>query len=67
MKLKRWQWIALIVVIIFILTNPSIQSFKVHPGVSYYGLARKYNFFVCSIYVDQRHEYLGILGNFFVL
>lgn len=54
-------------VLILIITNPSMQSFKEFLGESSYdGLSRKYNFFLFSIYKDYDGDlYLGFLGNFF--
>ncbi len=53
------------VICFFVITNPSIRSFKEHQGKSSLaGLVRKYDFFIFSIYYD-RANYLGIAGNFF--
>jgi hypothetical protein len=63
---KRWYYIVIGIVAVFIVTNPSIKAFKDHLGrTNYEYLSCKYNFFVCSIYLDDQQEYLGITGNFF--
>lgn len=59
-------FIPVAIFILFIITNPSLKAFKAHQGVvSYAGLSRQYNFFVCSIYNDTGSKYFAILGNFF--
>ena len=67
-KMKRKHYI-FIVVSIFIITNPNTKAFKEYLGRDEYGgLKREYNFFVCSYYTARNTgEYLGILGNFFVI
>ena len=55
------------ITMLFIITNPSINSFKEHLGkTSANGMSRKYNFFLFSIY-RAHYDYLGIAGNFFEL
>jgi hypothetical protein len=68
-KLSNKTWIIIGgIVLIFIITNPSLQAFKAHQGeVSYEGLKREYNFFLFSIYNDSGYNYLGIFGNFIQL
>jgi hypothetical protein len=66
MKSKKTLLITGGVVLLFIITNPSISAFKAYEGSNTYeGLKRPLNLFICSVYKDQRlHEYLGVFGNF---
>jgi hypothetical protein len=65
---KKWI-ITACIIFLFVITNPTIQSFKAFLGDSDYdGLRRKMNFMIFSIYEDFRHDsYIGILGNFIPL
>jgi hypothetical protein len=52
----------------FIITNPSLTSFKEYLGVNYSaGLSRKSNYYIFSKFKYHNKYYLGILGNFFLL
>jgi hypothetical protein len=80
---KRWQVVLFAVILLLVVSNPSITSFKANQGAeSYDGLIRKYNFFICSIYECKngsdawesgsngtaiRGRYIGVLGNFFMI
>jgi len=66
MKSKKSLLITGGILLLFILTNPSISAFKAYEGSNTYeGLKRPLNLFICSVYKDQRrHEYLGVFGNF---
>ena len=56
------------IVLFFILTNPSMKSFKEYEGeTSYKGLKRKYNFIMFSIYKNGSETYIGVAKNFFYL
>lgn len=52
--------------LLLIITNPSITSFKAYVGSNtYQGLRRPINLFICSVYRDYRgNEYVGVMGNF---
>lgn len=58
---------AAVLLLILIITNPSISSFKAFRGSNtYLGLERPANLFICSVYRDyDSNRYLGIVGNFF--
>jgi len=66
---KNKIYIALaILLLLLIITNPSVSTFREHQGLSSYkGLSREYNLFICSIYEDYNsyQRYIGICGNFF--
>jgi hypothetical protein len=68
-KSPKKIWIALsLILLFFILTNPGISAFKAYKGSNtYYGLKRKFNFFICSVYQSGNKQYFAILGNFFEL
>jgi hypothetical protein len=54
-----------IILLLFIITNPSPTAFKSYLGVTgYYGLKRSSNLFIFSIYKHGNWKYLGIAGNF---
>jgi len=56
------------IVLLLIITNPSIKDFKDYLGVtSYDGLHKKQNWFVCSVFERQGNEYVGVAGNMFRL
>ena len=64
MKKKTILFIIGGILVILIVTNPSVSAFKDHLGApSTLGMERKYNFFVCSIFRYDT-EYIGVLGNF---
>lgn len=66
--MKRWHYILLVILALFIITNPSVSSFKTYRGRNNYtGLTRHLNLFICSVYSDRGKEYLGAIGNFFSL
>jgi hypothetical protein len=53
-----------ILILLLIVTNPSANALKDHLGIrSTFGIQRKYNFFLFSIYTYDK-EYIGIIGNF---
>ncbi|WP_419788901.1 hypothetical protein HDF19_10085 [Mucilaginibacter sp. E4BP6] len=54
------------IILLFIITNPSISAFKAYIGSNTYsGLKRTTNLFVCSIYKHNGVNYFGVVGNFF--
>lgn len=57
------------IVLLFIITNPSITAFKSFQGKnSYEGLSKPINMFVYSIYEDDvGYRYIGFMGNFWSL
>jgi len=65
--MKKWHYWVIGILLLLIVTNPSAKSFKEYLGRdSYFGLIRKYNFFVFSIYETKGSvQYLGLVGNFF--
>jgi len=64
MENKR-LYIILGILVIFIITNPSVSAFKTFRGRdSYDGLYRPINLFVFSVYKDHRHRFIGVFGNF---
>jgi len=65
MKLSKKQWIPIVVLLLFIITNPSISAFKAYIGSNTYsGLKRTTNLFICSLYKHDGKTYFGIAGNF---
>jgi hypothetical protein len=53
------------VLLLFIVTNPSVSAFKTYLGYSsYQGLKRPVNLFVLSEYTAHGDKYVGIVGNF---
>jgi hypothetical protein len=63
--MKKRYYIPLAILLLLIITNPGIKSFKDYTGVNTFsGLRRTSNFFVCSIY-DDGDRYFAIAGNFF--
>jgi len=53
------------VLLLFIITNPSVSAFKTYRGKdSYEGLRRPVNLFIYSIYRDGPSEFVGAFGNF---
>lgn len=55
------------VLLLFIITNPSVKAFKEYIGINtYQGLHRTHNFFVASTYLYNGSSYTGILGNFWI-
>lgn len=68
MKRNLKYIIPLGIVLLFIITNPSITAFKEYQGrSSYYGLKRSLNLFVLSEYKDGGNEFIGVFGNFIKL
>jgi len=81
MKLTRPQKryaIAASVLLLLIITNPSISAFKAYRGSdSYRGLIREHNYFVCSVYQDSTYDnendiqhkerYFGVIDNFWII
>ncbi|SDT56548.1 hypothetical protein SAMN05216490_4072 [Mucilaginibacter mallensis] len=69
MKLSRKNKILLgtgIVLLILIITNPSVSAFKTFRGrAGYEGLKRPVNLFLYSVYKDHSTEFIGLFGNFF--
>lgn len=61
---KPWL-IALGVLLLLIITNPSISAFKAFRGrESYSGLKRPLNLFVASVYKEHSKKFIGFFGNF---
>lgn len=70
MKRERTYFILAAVLALLIVTNSSIKDFKDFVGVNTYaGLHKKRNFFVFSLFKNDRYhqEYIGVLGNLFKL
>ncbi|MCO5936842.1 hypothetical protein NAF17_14965 [Mucilaginibacter sp. RB4R14] len=75
--MKKVYYFLLGILLVLIVTNPSLKDFKENQGhETYEGLTRDTNFFVCSIYVSSGYnpegttyygKYFGILGNFFFI
>jgi hypothetical protein len=55
-----------VIILLFIITNPSISAFKAYQGSNtYQGLSRPVNLFVFSVYDDNiGRDYIGLFGNF---
>jgi len=54
------------ILLLFIITNPSVSSFKTYRGRSgYNGLSRPINLLVASVYDDGGRRYIGVMENFF--
>lgn len=75
MKNKLLAFTPLGVLMVFIITNPSVKDFKDHLGkVSYKGLERDRNYFLYSTYIDKSeginvtsyNVYTALLGNFWI-
>ena len=69
MRMKKWHYWVIAVLLLLIITNPGTKAFKEHLGRDEYaGLKREYNFFVASYYTDRNSgDYIGIVGNFILL
>ena len=72
MRMKKWHYWVLGILVLLIITNPSVTSFKTYLGyTSYSGLRRTTNFFICSVYANRRYNgtdsYFAIIGNFWEL
>jgi hypothetical protein len=64
-KNRKKLYIIGTVLLLLIITNPSLKSFKEHLGqTTDNGLSRNYNLLVFSIYDDSYNKYLGIFENF---
>lgn len=62
---KKVLYVAGAILILLIVTNPSMQSFKEFLGKNtYHGLSRKTNFFVFSSFSNEGINYIGVFGNF---
>ena len=68
-SLKQFAYFLLIVIGLFIITNPGIKRFKEYKeSASYEGLKKEKNWILFSFYEDNNGErYLGILYNFLAL
>jgi hypothetical protein len=64
-KLKKWQSISIIILIIFIILNPSLKDFKEYTGDQ--EVTKKMNFLIVSVYQDRGDDYLAFLLNFIKL
>src|ERR1700744_5348317 len=78
-KIKKWQILTIISVIVLFIFNPSLKDFKEFVGDSKdytegHNLKRSFNFIVLSIYdnqlidsngsdIDSETKYIGILNN----
>ena len=63
--MKKIYYVLIGVLILLIITNPSIKAFKEYLGVqSFNGLRRSVNFFIVSIYKSDEGEYIAVIGNF---
>jgi hypothetical protein len=67
-KLKKWQWITIAVLLLFIFTNPSLSSFKQYFGRDtkreYSDIRKEANFFLFSMFTHNENRYLAVLTNF---
>ncbi|WPU91272.1 hypothetical protein SNE25_18305 [Mucilaginibacter sabulilitoris] len=64
-NLSKKQWISIFILLLFIITNPSIKDFKEHLGhTTYRDLNKSANLFVCTVYSYDSNKYIGVLGNF---
>ncbi|RKR83879.1 RDD family protein [Mucilaginibacter gracilis] len=65
---KKISYVFYAILILLITMNPNPKQFKEYLGFSDGILSRKYNFFVCSIYVQRYYDssstYFAIAGNF---
>lgn len=61
-KPKKWQIITAIVLLFFIILNPSLKDFREYTGDQY--VTKKMNFLVLSVYADGSDNYIGFLLNF---
>ena len=67
---KKWMYIVCAVLVILIVTNPGIKSFKeTETTIGSDSQYKLHNFFIFSTYRTYYHngffDYIGILGNFF--
>lgn len=62
--MKKKHYILLGILCLFIITNPSISSFKAFIGKTDDNYKRTSNFFIFSTY-RWHSSYIGVLGNFF--
>lgn len=64
--MKKSYYVFITIILVFIITNPSIKAFKEYLGrTSYYQLRRDYNFFLCGLYNYHGDRYFAVAGNFF--
>lgn len=67
-KENKKTFIVGFIVLFLILTNPTLDDFKVYKGTPFIDYVRKEsNYFIFSIYrvEDDYYEYIGIADNFF--
>ena len=77
MKKKYFFWIVVSIIVILILTNPTLKDYKEYLpteiGISskYYTVGRKTNYLIFSIYRSERRgkikHHIGICKNFYLL
>jgi len=66
--MKKALYVIGAIILILIITNPSVKAFKEYLGrESYDGLKRPLNLFICAFYKDHTNDYFGMLGNFWEL
>ena len=66
--MKKIWYVVIGIIVILIITNPSVTAFKTYLGRdSYYGLKRPANLFICAFYKDHTKDYFGMIGNFWRL
>src|ERR1700750_3265887 len=66
--MKKGLYVIGAIILILIITNPSVKAFKDYLGHGNEGgLSRQANFFIFSIYLNWGNsaEYFGIAGNFY--
>lgn len=69
--LRRLKTIVAVIIIVLIITNPSVKDFKDYIGTSSYsGLSRKQNWLIFSVYEYDYHNYstsryIAVFMNFF--
>jgi len=64
--MKKSYYVLITVLLLFIITNPSVKAFKEYLGrTNYSQLRRDYNFFLCGLYNYHGDRYFAIAGNFF--
>nr|MCS3812909.1 hypothetical protein [Mucilaginibacter sp. X4EP1] len=65
MLMKKIYYWLIGILLLLVVTNPSIQSFNTYlAGTPHYTPHRPLNLLIVSVYVTGKATYLGVLGNF---